>query len=80
MINHELLAEAKKRYPIGTVFKSSLNNTARSTVKNGELYLWRNTDICIDNQGGYSVYTNGKWAEIISMPAPQEIINNYSIY
>ena len=74
-----LIQEAKRRYPIGTYFKSSMDGTYPGYIRTGEMYWWKDSDIVANVPGGTSVYTNGKWAEITHNPA-QTVINNYDIY
>lgn len=62
----ELLEEAKKRYPVGTKFKSPYKSCGDlATVRTTNFYWWENTDIVVDSHSGFSVYSNGKWAEIV---------------
>lgn len=77
----ELLQEAKRRYPIGTRFKSSLDGKHPGQITNGEMYWWKNeeNDIVANETNGASVYSCGRWAEITHSPIPT-VINNYSIY
>jgi hypothetical protein len=71
---NELLEEAKRRYPIGTVFKVVHNPNDICEVKNHEpypvhdekfinFYIAKPIFGCI----GASVYKDGKWAEIVSL-------------
>lgn len=77
----KIVEEAKFRYPIGTKFTSSMypdkNNS--DVVKSTSFYWWKTSDLCADSPGGTSVWTNGRWAEILFKPEPT-IINNYQIY
>ena len=80
MNNEKLLAEARRKYPIGTEIKSP---------ESGNIFII-GTDTfsitgCGDIQGRSNkhnrpyVYYNDKWAEVIKAIEPQ-IINNYQIY
>lgn len=67
-----LLEEAKRRYPIGTVFKVVHIPSNICEVKNHETYPVRNEKIInfyitnpVGNCEGASVYKDGKWAEIV---------------
>ena len=75
----ELIAEAKKRYPIGTVFTSPVGSDSkeRYTVRefsNSEggngWYTNQHIIIYVEGITGYGkyLYLNGKWADIISYP------------
>jgi hypothetical protein len=77
----ELLEEAKRRYPIGTKFKSSLDGKHPGEVLNGRMYWWKNedNDIVANEPNGVSVWTNGVWAEVTHIAIPG-VINNYLIY
>ena len=61
----ELLEEAKRRYPVGTRFKSAFNNDCKGEVSTTNFYWWFDTDIVVDVRGGKSVYSKGAWAEVI---------------
>ena len=61
-----LIEEAKKRYPIGTKFKSAYMDTGTSyTVSTRDFYVWNGNHIVVDGKRGPSVYFAGKWSEII---------------
>jgi hypothetical protein len=70
-IKAALIEEAKRRYPVGTRFISSLNHQAKREVTSNDYYWWQASDIVVNKQNGPSVYTNGKWAEIIK----EKVIN-----
>lgn len=100
----ELLEEAKRRYPIGTKFKIAHKPEKICTVLNHELHkatFVGNKDLHInliineeerEDTNSASVYSNGKWAEIVSLPSQEvesqeievgdlvECINNDSTY
>ena len=59
----EILAEAIRRYPIGTVFKSAQSGSEYTVEKNSHR-IYGNYHIDVDGCG-YPYY-DGKWAEIIS--------------
>jgi len=83
-MNLELLEEAKKRYPIGTIFISPQNRRQYTVTlyKNvDESYYLTDHDTealaTINSSGtGDFLYYNGKWAEIILLP----IINTNENY
>jgi hypothetical protein len=77
----ELLQEAKRRYPIGTKFISSMDSKHKGEIMNGSMYWWRNedNDITANSSTGISVYSCGRWAEITYSPL-STVINHYSIY
>lgn len=67
-----LLEEAKRRYPIGTVFNSAANpNSKNLTVNNIPKWNYDQRSIGTkDNGDNGIVYSkDGKWAEIISLPS-----------
>ena len=80
MNNEKLLAEARRKYPIGTEIKSP---------ESGNIFIISTDTFSINGHGhiqGRSgkhykpyVYYNDKWAEVIKAVEPQ-IINNYQIY
>lgn len=61
----ELLEEAKRRYPVGTIIKLANGNI--TDVKEN-LYFDTSCLNVIWNDGYGMIYDNGKWAEIISEP------------
>lgn len=71
MTKEELLAEAKRRYPIGTKYKSTSGN-----INTVESMVWPNSgqdDVIWAESGKGILYDRGKWAEIIESPKPQFI-------
>lgn len=89
MTNEELLAEAKRRYPVGTIFRVAHIIDKICTIKDHKYekntfvnnssglhinFLINEIDDC--NMG--SVYFNGEWAEIISLP--KDIKYDYVIF
>lgn len=76
---NDLLEEAKKRYPVGTKFYSAYNTNISGEVKSNNYYIYNNTDITINYLSGHSVYSNGKWAEIIETAKPVETKSKYQI-
>ena len=75
MVNqNELLAEAIKRYPIGTTFKSAVSR--KTFISNCEPYL-DNGGIRLQLKGtsscGWGYYN--KWAEVVSLP-----FKNYELW
>ena len=61
----ELLDEANRRYPVGTKFYSSLCGNYVYTVESNDYYWYHNNQIVVNTTTGPSIYTRGKWAEII---------------
>lgn len=75
------LEKAARLYPIGTTFISAATGAKRTVINNKWKLRKYNGDIYTEVEGqmhGY-VYSNGKWAEIVSYAEP-EVINNYQIY
>ena len=68
-----LLAEAKRRYPKGTIFISTEYGGQKTST--GEFYL---EDTSIHTGGNYC-YSNGKWAEIISKPEEKTLRNGWKV-
>lgn len=66
-IKESLLEEAKRKYPIGTVFKSALKHDSNPYVGKvvKGMYLDNNSHIWNGDSIGF-LYDNGKWAEIVS--------------
>ena len=66
-INEALLNEAKRRYPIGTHFKSAYKpNYPRTYTVEKDYYSWyRDGNIVVNHKMGPSIYYNGNWAEIV---------------
>ena len=72
----ERLAEAKRRYPEGTKFKTATESSENIYTSDGNAISWT-SDICPDtianNPGQGLFYANGKWAEIV--PEPEEVFH-----
>lgn len=77
MTKEKLILEAKRRYPIGTVFLEATNGEEKYTVKKFDDDLgrggWYSTNCIIVHVRGGTVwgkylYFNGKWADIIKYP------------
>lgn len=75
----ELIEEAKKRYPIGTMFKTAASDSSGAyTVKGNDFDEWK-----VYGRGGVSIYEkdtlgliftpDSQWAEIISKPEDQPL-------
>lgn len=81
MTKEDLLSEAVSKFPVGTVFNngSIIGRTMSDVTVDGKP-RWDYTDIIINIQGGgnFTIYRDGKWADIISGPVGSE--PNYSIY
>ena len=73
MTEEELITEAKRRYPIGTVFKSPENDETYTVTKEG-FYIGEtpikgeNTVLAQLETHGEYVYFNNTWAKVISYP------------
>lgn len=93
MNKKELIAEAKRRYPIGTVFIALTEDEKPYTVKEfssseGGNGWYTDEHIIIYVEGvtgsGKYVYRKGQWADIVSYPdgcVPEGTINNsFPIY
>ena len=71
-----LLEEAKRRYPVGTKFKSPENGKIYEVNirhRTWEGFNKRNILISIGNNWGEFVFHNGKWAEIVEETQKEEI-------
>ncbi len=79
--NQELLEEAKRRYPIGTIFKSAYSGCTFE-LTGGKYRVQDNGNIrCHADNNDYQPFLRyaRAWAEISFTPKP--IINNtYSLY
>lgn len=84
MNNEELLAEAKRRYPIGTKYKSPQSGAIFTVDNHNSLKIYNyNGDIRFNDTKKHMPFIrfNGNWGEIISLPEVKELINNnYEIY
>lgn len=85
MTEEELITEAKRRYPIGTVFKSPENDETYTATKEG--FYIRETPIKGENTvlaqletHGEYVYFNNTWAKIISLPTPKITQNRNKLF
>lgn len=84
MITEQLIEQAKKMYPIGTKFYA-LNTNQECIITTSIIKEDSNSIIefdannkCITTLGFYHcLYSNEKWARIISLP---QVINQYEIY
>lgn len=72
----ELLREAKRRYPIGSIIDQSTayNSGSIRTIRNYNDSICNNYTFTIGGVGVYCVETN-KWVEIIS-----ETINDFPVF
>jgi len=83
MTTEEIIAEAKRRYPIGTRYRNAVNpdNTDNFVMRGDDFIPWINDHHKPEFQSvaerGSSgiIYSNGNWAEIIS-----DIVNNFPIH
>lgn len=73
----ELLAKAKRDYPIGTKILSACANSNYKTTVYGIKYIDKNNIHCTGERGESSchIYNNGKWAEIIE----ESVKHNFKI-
>jgi len=82
MTKEELLSEAILKFPVGTVFNNAqiISNSTMLDRTVGGTPKWDYSDIIVNVQtgGNYTIYRDGKWADIISGPVGSE--PNYSIY
>lgn len=76
MTKKELLAEAIRRYPIGTVFSPAhVNVDKKYTMKTHVIQNCSEWEVTFNSGGtemteySYNVYWHGKWADIISLPS-----------
>ena len=72
----ERLAEAKRRYPEGTKFKTAGENREIIYTSGGNAISWTSyiyPDAIGNNPGQGLFYANGKWAEIV--PEPEEVFH-----
>ena len=85
MTPEELIAEAKRRYPIGTKFVPAHVNRGLCVVESHDLELPREFPNNISFKSKYigvdvwipNVYYQGEWAEIINL---EEIKLEFSLY
>jgi hypothetical protein len=83
MTTEEIIAEAKRRYPIGTRYRNAVNpSNDESYVMNGDdVIQWVNDHHkpefqSVTERGSSGIlYSKGNWAEIIS-----DIVNNFPIH
>jgi len=75
MNNEELLAKAKRDYPIGTIFKSAYDPERKGICK-GDFWYTSSVDGVFaqkkQKKNGEAVYYAGKWAEIIYSPIKKQ--------
>lgn len=79
MTDDELIEEAKKIYPVGSVFDSTnIGCNCSYKIKDHTGFYTSNGDLLVkytSTTGGspYTLYRNGKWAEIVSLPEPKYV-------
>ena len=77
---YDLIVEKlKKDYPIGTRFFSVLSPDCDYEVENHNFFKYDTDEITVNNHNGPSIYRNGIFAEIISIPEPI-VVNQFPIY
>ena len=84
---NDLLAIAKRNYPVETIFWSALKSfdkdynsstcVSRDTDYSYARIISGYTDIIINKSGGW-IYCSGKWADIIKLPKNKQL--EYAIY
>lgn len=62
----ELLAEAKKRYPVGTKYFDVLEEKPHKALERPFKYTYSSEFAIAVNYGGGFVYRGGKWAKIVT--------------
>ena len=84
----ELIEEAKKRYPIGTMYNAlEPNGTSNEVAEATRLpRVFDGSEVQVDVGRRY-VYANGKWATVVSYPEGYvlsadvlQVVENYPIY
>ena len=65
----EIQAECKRRFPIGCTFESVISNYKQELKDDDVVYSIAGNDIYAHNGAG-CLYSNGEYAELISMPEP----------
>ena len=74
MDDDDLLKNARKMYPAGTVyFNAYPNHKDKKTATGKENFKIINNDITTENSNGW-VYYDNVWAEIISYTKPDTLI------
>ena len=82
MTDEEIIIEAYKRYPPGTIFNSKGGNCGVEIFKNTTL-CWKGSFIKVNkaNKNGSVYHKINGWATIIKQGIPKsDIINSYNIY
>ena len=80
----QVIEEAKKRFPPGTVFNNStLIGRVRedqTVAESGEIKQYGSNELVVyvGDYSTYTIYRDGLWADIISSPTGSE--PNYTIY
>lgn len=68
-MTEELLEEARRRYPIGTIFKSPQNNNTYKVRYEADYWIGSNNGgviATVSESSGQYLFFKGQWAEIIS--------------
>lgn len=87
MTNEEIMAKAKRDYPVGTTYYIAHMNDEIATVSNTDTFEMLDDNSIQESHGNEDknghYYTecilhDGKWATIISSPKPKEL--DYQIY
>ena len=72
MTNEELLKEAKRRYPINSKLSNRNLHLGCDFNINGHWFCMLGKELLVNNRreggGRYTVYKDGMWADIISLP------------
>lgn len=74
-----LLEEAKRKYPEGTVI-NSLGGCRNFKCAGHDFHFRYNRNTHNITAYGVTLYSGGKWAEIINTEDTNQVINNYSFY
>lgn len=74
MTGEELLEEVKRRYPIGCVYKSPVNETWDILKNDEKTYKLIDNYLVFAHNGGGWLVKDGVWAEV------EEVGFNYEIY
>lgn len=83
MTGDELIAEAKRRYPLGTKIISADNETDRETIVGGENVYTHYENNTSNVDAGYLqgyIHYAGKWAKILELPEGHIVDNNQDNY
>lgn len=81
VIIEPLLNYAKKKYPVGCKFMAARGSGSKYTVESLDKFTWYDSkNICIKLHGNGTIYSNGKWAEIVSLPKEKVVEKTSDTY